>query len=71
MDDDRELRAEHRALKERTAQLGREHRALQEQQPFDGGAHILHRAKLTQQIAELRAHRARLETIRFSRRDSV
>jgi hypothetical protein len=62
---DDELKVEHEALKQQTAELQREHDALS-----DNGldaAHAEHREKLRRKIAELEAHMARLQAGRQNR----
>ncbi len=57
------LDAEHQRLMEATARISREHEALR-QAPGDRKGHAAHGAKLRQHIERLRAHMARLWSLR-------
>ena len=61
------LTAEHETLKRQTAQLARAHREG-EQRGFRQAEHDAHRVKLLQKLAELRAHRERLQAARANSR---
>jgi hypothetical protein len=59
MDRDRELAAEHEALRGELERLHHEHEQLRKR-PHDRAAHAAHRHKLEAKKEELQAHRDRL-----------